>query len=427
MINEIIKEGLYYLTKVTTPSEVFDVWHLMREVTKNKCLIISLNDYNKNVYPKELIRVINSNDTHFIPYFESDRLYFIDDDLLLEMHNRRPYDFKFKLDYSVMLDTNYSSYIHKFVNNDWSDLRNEVFSTIDILIRQNFHFDYFFYMIENYKNSFCSSELDNIVSLKNKQINLYQNLVSLELFKSIDTEEYRDNGTIKYKITKQEAYLNVDGIFRDMFNSAKGKETMEMFLNMHKSMVLFLIGVIRIRFQSKTSLQNKIKELFEYIDKILGYYPEREMVIAHKYFLDSKNVKIINKINKGMKEETLYSSIENIAWDFTVPRILEFFLENEGEGRYFIPFFLSNDKNLRELLRLYRVKGVLYSKTEGKLIPISNPNSREYFNEYVNDIDSYFTNKAISMRKEKFEYNRTTKFEVIKGEFSRLVDVMECK
>lgn len=269
--------------------------------------------------------------------------------------------------------------------------------------------------------------LDNTTSLKNKQANLYQNLVSLELFKSIDTAEYRDKGTIKYKVSEHEAYLNVDEIFSDMFNSVKRRETMEMFLLNHKSMVLFLVGVIKIRFQSKSSLQHKINELFEYINQVLGYYPEREMVIAYKHFLDSKNVKIINKINKGMKEETLYKNIENIAWDFTVPRIMKFFLEHIGEGRYFIPFFLSNDKNLRELLRLYNVKGVLYSKIESKLIPISNPNSREYFKEYIDNIDSYFTSEAIITRNEKFEYNRETEFRAIKVEFSKLVKVMDCK
>lgn len=427
MVDERLNNGLYHLSKATTPRDVSYAWHLMGEAKNDKCVIISLDNYDKSVYPKELNRLINSNDSAFMPYFESDKLYFIDDELLSEMSDNKSYDVQFPIDYSVMLDTNYSSYIHAFVSNDWTGMSNDVFNVIDILIRENFHFDYFFYMIENYNNSFCSFEANDTTAIQNKQAKLYLNLVSLELFKNIDTEEYCNNRTLKYNISEQEVYLIVDGIFSDMYNSIKGKEIMEMFLIMHKSMILILIGVLRIRFESKSNSQNKIQELFEYIDNVVGYYPEREMIIAHKYFSNPRNVQIINKINKGMNEEKLHKSIENIAWDFTVPRIMELFLETIGEGRYFIPFFLSNDRNLRELLRLYKVKGVIFNKGGNKLIPISGFNSREYFKECNVDIDSYFTSEAISRRNKKFECNKKTEFRAINEEFSKLVKVMECK
>ncbi|MBZ9624725.1 hypothetical protein G9F71_017890 [Clostridium sp. FP2] len=430
MIDERLKIGLYNLSKATLPSEVLNAWCLMGDSKKDKCAIISLEGYDKNIYSKALNRLINSDDSHFMTYFESDKLYFIDDELLAGMFKNNNADVKFKIDYSLMLDTNYSSYIHTFVNNDdCSHMNNEIFNTIDILIREDFNFDYLFYIIENYKNSFCNSKVDNIIPIQDMKAAVYQNLVSLELFKNIDKKEYCDNGTIKYNISKQECYLIVDGFFSEIFSSAAGKDTMEVFLNIHKGMVLFLIGVFKIRFESKSDSQYKIRELFKYMNSITGIYLQREMIIAHQYFMNPTNVQIINKVNKGMNENKLYKSIENIAWDFAVPRIMEFFLKTRGEGRYFIPLFLTNDKNLRNLLRLHKIKGVTFNKDGTQFIPISSINSQEYFEEHKCnvDFDSLFNDEAIKKRNEKLEHNKKTKFKCVEVEFFKLVKVMECK
>lgn len=430
MNNEKFKIGLIGLSEATLPSEVYNIWCSMGDAKKDKTVIISLEGYDKNIYPKALNEIINSEDSAFIPYFESGKLYFIDDELLGEMIEKKGLDVKFPVDYSIMLDTNYSSYIDKFVNSeDLSSLNNNIFITIDILIREDFHYDYLFYMIENYKNTFLNSGLGNVLPIAELKAAMYQNLVSLELFKNIDKKEYCANGKVKYNISKQEAYLNVDGIFSDVFNSSRGKEFMEMFLTMHKNLVLFLIGVIRIRFQSKKSYHHKTRELFEYMNDTLGIFFQREMTIAHRYFMNPQNVQLINKVNNGMTKDNLLKSIENFAWDFASPRIMEIFLKAGGEGRYFIPFFLSNDKNLRDLLKLFKVKSVIFDKNQIMPTPIPSEDYIHYFekNEPDLDLNMFFNDEAKNKREERYKFNKKNNFSCLEEEFCKLAEVMKCR
>lgn len=430
MYDERFTVGLEKLSTAKLPHEVYNIWRSMGDAKKDKNMMISLEGYDKSIYPNSLSKIINSSDSSFIPYFESSKLYFMDDDLLEEMFEKRGEDVVFPIDYSIMLDTNYSSYIDKFVNSkDLSSLDNNIFSTIDILIREDFHYDSLFYIIENYKNTFYNSGLGNVLSTTELKAGYWQNLVSLELFKNIDKKEYCTNGNIKYNISKQEAHLIVDGTFSNIFNSSIGKEAMEIFLTLHKNLVLFLIGVLRIRFQSKKSYHHKIRELFEYMDSTIGIYFQREMVVAHKYFINPQNVQLINKVNKRMTKENLLKSIENFAWDFASPRIMEFFLKMRGEGRYFIPFFLSNDKNLRDLLKMFKVKGVIFDNDNVRLTPILSSDFLYYFqkNEPDLDINMFFNNEAIKRREETYISNKENNFSCIEEEFSKLVSVMECK
>ncbi|MGG7177209.1 hypothetical protein ACQPU1_06450 [Clostridium paraputrificum] len=430
MYSDKFKDGIEKLSKARSPREALSAWGYMGRDKKGKFMTISLDEYNKNIYPDTLNRIINSNESSFIPYFESGKLYFMDDNLLEEMIESEGKEIVFPIDYSIMLDTNYSSYIDKFVNNkDLSSLDNNIFSTIDILIREDFRYDYIFYIIENYKNTFYNSQLGNVLSETELKAGYWQNLVSLEMFKNIDKEEYCTKGKIKYNISKLEAQLIVDGFFSDVCSSQIGKEAMENFLIIHKSLVLFLIGVIRIRFQSKKSYHHKIKELFEYMHNTIGVFFQREMIIAHKYFINPQNVQLINKVNKNMTKENLLKSIENFAWDFASPRIMEFFLNTRGEGRYLIPFFLSNDKNLRDLLKMFRVKGVIIDPDN--LMPLSIPNEDFlfYFEKNEPDLDTnfYFEGEAIKRRQEILNSNKKNNFRCIEEEFSKLVTVMQCK
>jgi hypothetical protein len=387
--------------------------------------IVSLKNYNKTVYPMGIKKLIDTDDSHFIPYFVSDSLYFIENELIMEMIENGISDTKFKLDYSIMLDTNYASYIDNFVHNsDWSSMNNEVFQAIDTLIRGNYHYDYLFYMIENYKNNFRLDFIEDERLRMDKKTKFYRNLVSLELFKSIDKEKYIETGSISYLISKDEAYLLADQIFNGLFNSSKIDEMMDMFQLIHKSMTLLIIGILRIRFESKVTVPKKIDKLFDFLNNVLGIYYEREFVVAHKFFVDSKSVSMLNKINRGINPEKLIQQIENIAWDFSVPRIMEYFLKSGGEGRFFIPFFLTNDYNLRQLLSLFKVKGVVFDKTGELFIPLPNFNTSEYFLEHNCDIEKHFLNEVKERRNGIYQKNKNDNFKIIEFEFEKLVRVL---
>ncbi|SHN73298.1 hypothetical protein SAMN04487896_3183 [Paenibacillus sp. ov031] len=417
--------GLYNLSQASEPNELFEAWASMNTSDDTRA-VLSLDNYHKSSYPIGIKKLIESENSHFIPYFSSDKLYFVENDLIKEMIMNGSNDTTFKVDYSIMLDTNYASYIDNFVTNTgWSTMNNEVFQSIDVLIRGGYHYDYLFYMIENYKNSFkLDEELDESIRM-DKRAKLYKNLVSLELFKSIDQKQYIDNGTISYGISETEAFLLADRIFNGTFNANGIKEMMSLFKNLHQSMTLLLIGILIHKFENKVSVPKKIDKLFRFINDDLGIYYEREVVVAHQYFLNSKNVNMLNKINKGMNTEKLFRLIENIAWDFSVPRIMEYFLKLGGEGRFFIPFFLTNDFNLRQLLSLFKIKGVLFDKTGDLFVPLPVFNTNDYFKKHECNVEIYFTDDFKLDREAVYQRNVKEDFSIIKEKFKTLVHILK--
>ncbi|QEK97009.1 hypothetical protein EXD81_06200 [Bacillus amyloliquefaciens] len=166
-------------------------------------------------------------------------------------------------------------------------------------------------------------------------------------------------------------------------------------------------------------------KLLEYVQNKVGIYYEREMVIALKYFKNAKSVGIFNKINKGGNQKKLLEKIENTAWDFMAPRVMEYFSNLNSEGRYFIPFFLSHDKNLRELLTLFEIKGVLQDIRTGQLIPFTKISSAELFKNEGVEIDlSFYSQESTNKRRLIYEKNINEGFRILQDEFSELNDIM---
>ncbi|RGL29740.1 hypothetical protein DXC69_24690 [Paenibacillus polymyxa] len=266
------KEGLYVLSQATEPKELFEAWAIMGN-SNDTSAIVSLDNYHRSGYPNGIKKLIESENSHFIPYFSTDKLYFIENELNREMIMNGSADTTFKVDYSIMLDTNYASYIDNFVrNNEWSTMNNEVFQVIDVLIRGGYNYDYLFYMIENYKNSFKLEGVEDESIRKDKRAKLYRNLVSLELFKSIDQQKYIEKGIISYTITETEAFLLADQIFNGTFNASSIEGMMSIFKNLHQCMILLLIGILINKFENKAGVPKKLDNLFKFINDELGIY-----------------------------------------------------------------------------------------------------------------------------------------------------------
>ncbi|MCY8836509.1 hypothetical protein [Bacillus atrophaeus] len=420
----ILRKVIYFLSKAETPKEVFRVWNEHKECLKYYKLSINLNNYNKDIFPIGLGELVNKDDQDFISYFQTGKLYYMDNELLDDMIFKE--SITFPIDYSVMLDTNYASYIPYFLNNKGSiEFEKEsIYRTIDTLLRHKFQYDYTFYLIENYKNVIKNQKESFDASIKEHR-DMYENLVYLELFKSIDNDVYRNKNIIEFQISKFEAIQRVDEIIYKLYKTNEGKSSLKQFLDMHQNLTLLLVGIIKIQFSSKENAKNKMNKLFEYVRNRVGIYYEREMVIALKYFKNPRSVGIFNKINKGGKQKKLPEKIENIAWDFMAPRVMEYFSNLTNEGRYFIPFFLSHDKNLRELLTLFNIKGIVQDTRTGQLIPFTKTLSAELFkNEGIEMDFSFFSQESTNKRQLTYENNINEGFKILQKEFSELKDIM---
>lgn len=202
-----MNELLYYLSIARTPFDVVNTWSNKEGNFSNPKAIVCLEHYDNNFLPKEFIKATFLENNDFIPYFQSESLYFIDDEIFNTILSSG--DIDIPIDYSVMFDSNYASYILFFVNNDMSRLNNEAFITISLLLRGNFQYDYRFYLLENSKNIDLDKEFD-IDYFKEMHNDIFRNITSLELFKSIDSKLFKEKNILKYTITTEDAKNNAE-------------------------------------------------------------------------------------------------------------------------------------------------------------------------------------------------------------------------
>lgn len=414
-----IGEILYELTEAKEPFEVLNVWTKYNHILKDYKLIFNIEKYN-NIFPPNLLNSIEAKDTDLISYFSTGSLLFVDNENIEQMIINDTVDIKW--DYSIMLDTNYTSYIDDFINKKMKFNLENVYKTLDILLQEDFNYDYTFYLIENYANIFESGS--KMYSIKHAgHIELYKNLLSLEMFKNIDSAEYKKEKNLIYQLEESEAHIRTSALIT---NIMENENSLESILDSHKAMTLFLIGIWKIQFESKSSAKNKIKKLMDFVTQKVGIYFEREFIIAFKYFEKNNSISMLNKINRGGKHNGLRDKIENIAWDFMIPRIMEMHMAN-GKSNYFIPFISSHDKKLKELLKQFEVKGFLYHKDNFEFYPISSINTTEFFEEIglFKEIMEFGKLETQLERRETFEGNKKEAFKNIENELKSLESILK--
>ncbi|WP_226530836.1 hypothetical protein [Metabacillus niabensis] len=417
---------LYNFIRAKEPLEIIMQWEIYNDITKDYKLIATSEKYHKDiVYPEGLGSILNQKNTDFVSYFMSEKIFFLDNSILQMMLQNSnvhiPYD------YSIMLDTNYTSYIETFLKkfNASEFTEGSIYKTLDSLLRNNFNYDYTFYLLENYKNLFSSGKEMFTIS-NQKHLAVYENLYHLELFKSINQQSYINGNEIEFMISENEAKQRTDELI-NIFFKTNNKDKLKVFIDMHQNITLLLIGIWQIQFSSKASAKNKMKMVFEFVINKVGIYYERELITAFKYFENTQSVGMLNKINKGGNQEGLLERIENIAWDFLVPRVMEFQININKEKSFFIPLFLSHDKKLKELIRLFKIKGVLLNKENKEYIPISDLNTTQFFEErgLLDSLERLKSEEVMAKRARVREENIDTNFEIINTEIEKLTQLLD--
>ncbi|WBW98843.1 hypothetical protein [Oceanirhabdus sp. W0125-5] len=414
LINEKQLKGYLNLLNSKNQNDVTLAWEYL--MNSNYKLIISLDDIEYKIQYLGKDKLIKEIGEYLIPYFESDNLFFLDDKLFKRMLKGK--QIKVPLDYSIMFDTNFASYISRFVKGKLNEIdNNSVYTVIDKLIKNQFNFDYQFYLLENSK-TIGNKESERIV---------LESLKDLELFKSIDSDEYRKSGNVNYTISEEVAYKNASKIFYSLYGSQMGENILNVIKERLNNCILFLIGMYKIQFQSKKSAKNKMIELKKYINEVLGVYLERESIMAYEYFDKNRELTIFNKLTKGNKNldrEKLIAIIENTAWDLLVPRVMEISISAFSREVFFIPYFLTFDQGLKKYFNLINAKGILFKKDTINYTPFYSKKSQDYFKEKNIDLRDLFSEENREKRYRIHEKNLRNYQEVVSKELDELWNII---
>lgn len=379
-----VQNCAYMLSKARSPRDALVAWAVLQNKHRNLSAMVVLDAYEKSFIPISIKKYTEKPNDYLVPYFSSEELYFLDDELISGMVALG--EFKFNIDYTLMFDTNIATYVNKLVRGEsLGNVQEKVASLIDDVLRDGLNFDHLFYMVENVKNVLSQIERGETSKLKFwKSLNqkFRKNMVSLQLFRSIDSEEYKLTSVPIPKFSYYEAARNAIQFSYDFYAADTGKKQILNFVLVQRMILLQIIGMVKIQLASGKNSKFKMGEYFKYVNDVVGVYFDREAILAHKYFDDRSALKIFEKIKKGDGKIRLLKRLENIAWDIAAPRFMEKLIVSVGEGRYFIPMFLTFDSGLREMLNVYPVKGVIFDKINGSVIPLPKIITKEYFEQH---------------------------------------------
>jgi hypothetical protein len=280
-------------------------------------------------------------------------------------------------------------------------------------------------MVENLKNvrrSELKSAPSKIQFWRSLKKGFRQNMVSLQVFRSIDCEEYKRTSNPRPRFTYRQAARIAIDFAHDFYVSEKGAKQARKFLLVQRIILLQLIAMLRIQLSSPKGAKHKMQQYFRFIDEVVGAYFDREAIIAHKYFNDRNSMSVLEQIKKGGRKIRFLKRLDNIAWDMAAPRYMEQFVSSRGTGRYFVPMFLTFDEGLRELLSQYPVKGVIFNRKTRSLTPIPVKSSIDYFveNGCRSEIEYISSSAARIQRSSRENLTMHQVHQLIKREYKEL-------
>lgn len=388
-----------------TPSDIVKAWDALQEPHCSLRVITALTDYAKNViFPGIDIRDL-SGKLIVTPYFSGNSLYFSSREIIEKTINEGA--ITVPLDGSIMLDTNIASYISTYINRRlFGGNQAEIVNLIHQLLENNPNFDYLYYLVENSKkfidrhDTGYSPDADQLWA--EIDYGFKDNLIALRQFLSIDNQKYKTSNNDKPTISPTEAETVAKQFAHNFYYGKEGSVIFEDTKRRYTLARILLYKMTSIHLGSSEGFKKKSVKLLQFMIEKLHTYFDREMQVAIMYFKEGRKFSFFEKIDKGkhISLDSVRAKIANMAWDFMIPRFIESLSARAGNGRFFIPHYLTWDGGLRESLDLYKAKACIYDDATGRVVTISEVDSEKVIRETVgNDYaQRYFDSEVVALR-----------------------------
>lgn len=409
-------------------------WRLLGEESRDIRAMVSLPVDERSPIPYVLVSRIDPPQGCTVPYFASDCIYFIDDGIMHETSLRNSLwlpKLEYLIDYTITFDTNFATYVARIVRGKpLGTLEEEVKRAVDHILCHSPNFDHLFYMIENIKVAYPvvlrlreHGPISPLTFWKSLDNDFRKTIVSLQLFRSIDPDHYRNTLSFRFSLPFAEAVRNsIEDTF-GFYASSEGQEFVEYCLHIQRAMLLQLLAMLRIQLSSNSGPRKKINEFLEFVQHNVGAYFDRETIIAHEYFKKNRNLQgFFGKVTKGSSPKGLWDTIDNMAWDMAAARFMEQTMRTTGQGRYIVPFFLTFDRRLRGYMKVYSVKAVLIHKETGDVLSVPVTPIERYFRQerYYDTVRWFFSEQTMTERLRNLPQTTEILLSRIDSEYSAL-------
>ena len=171
--------------------------------------------------------------------------------------------------------------------------------------------------------------------------------------KYFDYSAFLKDGTCRFKKRDEDIQLEADELYNSMF-SEEFRYCFGNIFEMQQAAYILLVKASSIEFRHpRKSSQNKMMELFDFVNMELGFIAERELEVYFRYFdHDARTKKFFKGVQKNSKK--ILENINGMAWDLIQVRMIEreFAVKPDESVRYAIHMLLTYDNGLKDILQI---------------------------------------------------------------------------
>lgn len=351
------------LLRADSKAQVFKTWFLHQRALKGSRLILSLPGGITFPVPH---RLDLPDGAYLRGLYRSDDLVYLDNRAVWETF--MPGGTKIVQDYSITFDTQVVRYLALAIEGASHPMAHAIRSTLAYLSVRGWNWDFWAYIEEN-------SDRLTLAQVSASQ-KFRDNLRAIEIVKDLDEPHFLATGNFRPYAGDHEIDQRVEYMLEYAESRPNRLKTYYRSLQRLCYLILLVISWIHLK-QPKRPIKAKIVDLLRFFDGELCTMMSRELMYGIRLFEEGHRLAFFSRVQRSHPQ--LLKSLQNMAWDLLIARRMEM---HQGvgavDGRYYLQYLLTFDRDLAHLMDAYSLKGTLLLP-DGQAMPLPAVGLQEVF------------------------------------------------
>lgn len=257
------------------------------------------------------------------------------------------------IDYTVAFDSNVASYLRLWMKGRTVPVVSMLQSVLKRLNQGRFNWDLMPFLLERSNSMLAGQDLTEI----------YETVLASEWFAASDFIEFMKSGVIRLTVSQVELAERAQRSLAEwdrLLRSGVMGMIDHRYSLFHASVAKMVL--LQLDSPSPKSAASKLERFLAFMDTELRCMTMLCSRAALEFFASGGRFAPMGKVSNCASD--LRRRVRNVAWDFLQRQWRQEFAGNHGRNRCFhVPYFLTFDSGLAELLDLFPQRGCLFGGT----------------------------------------------------------------
>ncbi len=327
--------------------------------------------------------------------FPHDHLLYVDNRLMWQ--SRLPWGARIAQDYSITFDTQVVRYLALAIQNSTNPMATKVKSALFTLSRAGWNWDFFAYIEEN------ADRMNRAEVYANRKF--HDNVRAVEIVKDLDERHFLATGLMRARSNDRQIAERVEAALT--YVERRPEPLKQFYRQNQRVMYAVLLAITRIQLSGpRRPAREKLLDLLTFFHDDLHTLMARELAYAAVFFTSGQQLAFFGRVQRARAD--LLTILNNMAWDLLIARRLEQYIGAGAQnGRFYVPFLLTFDRDLVALMDAYSLRGALILPTGSAVgLPASDLGSLfESHGLTLEDLQPFVSTEARGDRRDRHASN----------------------